>query len=167
VAGETFDETFNAPSNTVFTAAVEAAACLGYTTLEARPEAGILSFNTGFSMKSFAGQDMTATMLDEGSGKTLVSLDGELARRGALSSGQWFDMWGEKKSVALKFLAQLRECVDRRTRTPLDPLAAETDEGWHPDSSGRHPDRWWDGAAWTRWVRDKPGGTRSEDPPYV
>jgi hypothetical protein len=37
-------------------------------------------------------------------------------------------------------------------------------EGWYPDPYGRHPDRWWDGSTWTRSVRDKPGGTRSEDP---
>jgi len=40
-----------------------------------------------------------------------------------------------------------------------------TGESWLTDPSGRHPDRYWDGAAWTRWVRDKPGGTRSEDAP--
>lgn len=36
--------------------------------------------------------------------------------------------------------------------------------GWYPDPRERHPDRWWDGMGWTQWVRDKPGGTRSEDP---
>lgn len=40
-----------------------------------------------------------------------------------------------------------------------------TAQNWLPDPSGRFPDRFWDGAAWTKWVRDKPGGTRSEDPP--
>lgn len=46
------------------------------------------------------------------------------------------------------------------------PLAAGTPgapAGWFPDPSGRHPDRYWNGEAWTHWVRDKPGGTRSED----
>jgi hypothetical protein len=47
----------------------------------------------------------------------------------------------------------------------LAPPAPGTPEGWQPDPSGRHPDRYWDGNAWTIWVRDKPGGTRSEDPP--
>jgi hypothetical protein len=40
-----------------------------------------------------------------------------------------------------------------------------TPEGWLKDPSGRYPDRWWGGKQWTEWVRDKPGGTRSEDPP--
>lgn len=47
----------------------------------------------------------------------------------------------------------------------LPPAPAGTAKGWVPDPSGRHPDRYWDGKAWTHWVRDKPGGTRSEDPP--
>jgi hypothetical protein len=47
---------------------------------------------------------------------------------------------------------------DGKQGAPVNP------EGWYPDPLHRHPDRWWDGAAWTMWVRDKPGGTRSEDP---
>ena len=38
-----------------------------------------------------------------------------------------------------------------------------TPAGWYDDGHGST--RWWDGAQWTQWVRDKPGGTRSEDPP--
>jgi hypothetical protein len=55
----------------------------------------------------------------------------------------------------------------RAKGTPLEPAPAGTAEGWLPDPSGRHPDRYWDGKAWTIWVRDKPGGTRSEDPPVA
>ncbi len=47
----------------------------------------------------------------------------------------------------------------------LLPPPPGTREGWIEDPSGRHPLRWWDGSAWTRWVGDTPGGTRSEDPP--
>lgn len=43
----------------------------------------------------------------------------------------------------------------------FDPLPQPT---WFADPSGRHPDRYWDGANWTKWVRDQPGGTRAEDP---
>ena len=91
---------------------MEATARLGYATLEARPEVGILTFNTGRSMKSWAGQDMTATVIDAGGGKTQVILGGTLARHGAQLQ---VVAWGEKKSVANKFLAELRECVSRRT----------------------------------------------------
>jgi Protein of unknown function (DUF2510) len=49
----------------------------------------------------------------------------------------------------------------RPTTTP----AAVPGEGWYPDRFGRHPERWWDGAQWTKWVRSVPGGTPAEDPP--
>ena len=52
-----------------------------------------------------------------------------------------------------------------QSSTQLAPPTAGTGEGWLPDPSGRHPDRWWDGSQWTQWVRDNEGGTRSEDPP--
>ena len=28
--------------------------------------------------------------------------------------------------------------------------------GWYPDPHGRHSHRWWDGAAWTEHVADRP-----------
>lgn len=56
----------------------------------------------------------------------------------------------------------------RATATePLPPLSPGTPEDWFSDPSGRHPDRWWDGKAWTKWVRDKAGGSRMEDPPII
>ena len=54
----------------------------------------------------------------------------------------------------------------RRGREGLSQPPAETPEGWVRDPSGRYPDRYWSGAAWTKWVRDEPGGNRSEDPPF-
>lgn len=43
------------------------------------------------------------------------------------------------------------------------PAAAEAPPAaWHPDPTGRHELRWWDGAAWTAHVGD--GGVASEDP---
>lgn len=46
-----------------------------------------------------------------------------------------------------------------RLTGPIDPV-----EGWKPDPTGRFPERYWNGSDWERWVRDRPGGTRSEDP---
>jgi hypothetical protein len=54
----------------------------------------------------------------------------------------------------------------KRARRQLDAPAHATAEAWLADPSGRHPDRWWDGETWTKWVRDQEGGTRREDPPY-
>jgi hypothetical protein len=49
----------------------------------------------------------------------------------------------------------------------LLPQPENRAEEWKPDPSGRHPDRYSDGEQWTKWVRDKPGGTRLEDPPWT
>jgi MFS family permease len=46
----------------------------------------------------------------------------------------------------------------------MKPVPVPPAERWGPDPYGRHPERWWDGTKWSRWVRDAPGGTRSEDP---
>jgi uncharacterized membrane protein YidH (DUF202 family) len=59
---------------------------------------------------------------------------------------------------------QAQATVCRFCDREVTPVVGTTPEGWYPDPVGRHPDRWWDGTMWTRWVRDAPGGTRSEDP---
>lgn len=62
-------------------------------------------------MKSFAGQDLTATLIDEGNGKTQVIVGGTLARHGTTMQ---LGAWGEKKALSKKWLAQLGECLERR-----------------------------------------------------
>lgn len=37
-----------------------------------------------------------------------------------------------------------------------------SDAAWHPDPTGRHQLRYWDGAVWTAWVADD--GVQGEDP---
>jgi hypothetical protein len=41
--------------------------------------------------------------------------------------------------------------------------ASSTQPSWHPDPSGRHETRWWDGTRWTEHVQDQ--GRPSLDPP--
>jgi hypothetical protein len=41
-------------------------------------------------------------------------------------------------------------------------LGAGTPAAWHPDPTGRHEHRWWDGAAWSDQVSDS--GVVSSDP---
>jgi hypothetical protein len=48
----------------------------------------------------------------------------------------------------------------RPRRTTVTGPAAGT--GWHPDPSGRHEMRYWDGRAWTTHVTD--GGRPGSDP---
>ncbi len=114
MGGQTFEVTIDADQATVFAAAVATAARLGYTISEARPEVGVLSFNTGRSMKSWAGQDMTATVIAVGTDKTQVIVGGALARHGAqLQLGAW----GEKKALATKYIALLQEAINQPAGT--------------------------------------------------
>ena len=43
-----------------------------------------------------------------------------------------------------------------------DPPSAGPASAWHPDPTGRHQYRYWDGACWTDWVAD--GGEQGRDP---
>jgi hypothetical protein len=44
--------------------------------------------------------------------------------------------------------------VRRRTKDSLDPKSLPP-AGWHPDPSGRHETRYWNGAVWTEYVADQ------------
>lgn len=48
------------------------------------------------------------------------------------------------------------------TAPPVPPRSALPPPGWHPDPSGRHWWRWWDGRGWTDHVAD--GGAPYVDP---
>jgi hypothetical protein len=73
------------------------------------------------------------------------------------------DIWGGGARKGTDKLLRTLEALETGRR-PATPPPADTTEGWKPDPTGRYPDRYFDGTAWTIWVRDKPGGTRSEDP---
>ncbi len=45
---------------------------------------------------------------------------------------------------------------------PAPPEAASGPPAWHPDPSGRHQHRYWDGSQWTEHVSDN--GTAATDP---
>ena len=70
-----------------------------------------------------------------------------------------------KQHTAPRAISRLLDAYREQTQRLPDP--ADLDEGWKPDPSRRFPDRYWDGSTWTRWTRDKPGGTRFEDAPLM
>jgi hypothetical protein len=92
------------------------------------------------------------------------------ARRDAEVAGATHSLGGSMQLRPCPWCAeqiQPAAVVCRYCGRDVQPIAVATAEGWFRDPSGRHPDRWWDGSAWTQWVRDKPGGTRAEDPPLL
>jgi hypothetical protein len=77
--------------------------------LEQDPAAGTVTFNTGTSMSSWYGQDMTVHISDLGDGRSRVTVGGSIARRG-LSTFQVYS-WGEKGRIARMVLQRLGDAL--------------------------------------------------------
>src|SRR5665213_4078556 len=106
---KTEEKKFEANSARVFNACRVAMAQLSYTLISADETGRMISFNTGRSMKSFAGQDLQATVVDNGDGSRVI-VGGAIARRGGMGSGQQI-AWGEKASLSKKFLAEVESVL--------------------------------------------------------
>jgi hypothetical protein len=103
MAGKTLDRAYRASRDRVWVALVRVVAKLGYVTLSSDVHSGTLSFNTGRSMKSWAGQDMSATVLDIGPGQSQIVIGGTIARTQAFGGSQVVS-WGEKAKIGAKVL---------------------------------------------------------------
>ena len=111
MGGKTIEMSFRTNAKRVFEASKLAIASLGYTVLASDAESKIISFNTGRSMNSWAGQDLTATMIEAG-GVTRVIVGGSIAKGGnPLGGGSQLFAWGEKEALSKKFLATLGEAL--------------------------------------------------------
>jgi membrane protease subunit (stomatin/prohibitin family) len=97
---KTLEREFGQPKESVFSACQLAVAELGYAVKHSDAASGILSFNTGRSMKTWAGQDLTVTLLSAGD-KTRVIVGGSMAQSGATIQ---VGAWGEKSALSKKFL---------------------------------------------------------------
>ncbi len=116
----------------VFAASIRAIGQLGHTVLNSDQAAGTITYNTGFSARSWSGQDMTITILDEGADTVRVIAGGTRAQRGSPlgGGGQLFD-WGERAAVAERFFIALDEALAQtRAEAPAPEPAATsaTDE---------------------------------------
>jgi hypothetical protein len=106
MGGKTIEAKFDADAGRVFDAAKLTAASLGYTIFNSDKQSGTLTFNTGRSMKSWAGQDLTATLMQVG-GYTRVIVGGSIAEGGNPFGGGQLVSWGEKDALSRKFLEAL------------------------------------------------------------
>src|SRR5487761_1188199 len=113
---KTEEKTFQASPSRVFNACRVAMAQLSYTLLGVDDKGRIISFNTGRSMKSFAGQDLQATVVEEAGGSRVI-VGGAIARRGGIGSGQQI-AWGEKSALSKKFLAQVEAVLPSTPEGP-------------------------------------------------
>lgn len=99
------DERFPAAADEVFTALQHVAQDVGKTVEGVDPATRTIYFNTGLSWSSWTGQNVTASVLDDPSGGSLVRIEAKLAKRG-MSSVQMID-WGESKRIAGKVIKGL------------------------------------------------------------
>ena len=105
MAGKTIDRKVAASAVRAFEACRRATAELGYSITDVSKESLTISFNTGRSMKTWGGQDLTASLFDEGD-STLIVVGGSLGKGGSALTGGGSQLfaWGEKKTLSLKFL---------------------------------------------------------------
>lgn len=114
----------------VFTAARLVTAELGYSVSLADADSLTLTFNTGMSIRTWAGQDLTVSVLEHATGSR-VSVGGSTATRGNpwTGGGQITD-WGERTKLSEEFLSRLRIAVNALPAEVDDekqcPFCAET-----------------------------------------
>jgi hypothetical protein len=92
---------FEAPPEQVLEEMLSAVNVLGFSVLESTD--GSLTFNTGPSIWSNAGQDMTVTAEALSASSSRLVLSGQQAARGEYGS------WGERGRIAKGLAAKVRE----------------------------------------------------------
>jgi hypothetical protein len=100
-------EHFALPPDAVFGAAQAVAGEMGKSVDQVDPVNRTLYFNTGMSMWSWNGQNVTAAVTDDGSGGSQLHVEPQLKKSG-LSSFQLVS-WGEGPRVAKKFAKRVRD----------------------------------------------------------
>ena len=114
MAKGTETEWFDASPDRLFKAAVQTAAALGYSVKHTDPTARVIAFNTGMSFRSWAGQDMSVSVVQGDGAKNGVVVGGNRAQLagGILGAAQVYD-WGEKGKITRDFLSKFREVLPK------------------------------------------------------
>ncbi|MDA0300854.1 MAG: SHOCT domain-containing protein [Actinobacteria bacterium] len=127
MGGKTVDRAFEGQPEAVFEACRRAAANLGFSVLTASKDALTISFNTGRSFKTVGGQDLTASIFDQG-GSCRVVVGGSLAKGGNLHGGAQFGAWGEKKTLSNKFLDEVGKVISSIQPTQTQQQQTQADQ---------------------------------------
>ena len=114
----------------VFNAVCHAAASSGMTVTLADPAAGVIQLSTSMGLATW-GENLTAHLRPLPTGVEVT-----------LSSALKFGLvdWGKNR---------------QNIETLFGIVARPPAGAWHPDPSGRHELRWWDGTRWTDTVSDR------------
>lgn len=152
---------FPAPPSAIFAAAPHALASMGLAA-HVDPARGVISASTSVSLASW-GETMQIVVQPLSDGSTMVTTSSSL-KFGLID-------WGKNGSNIARFHQALAAAVGQQGapaqgapagHAVVAPAAAAPAGGWHPDPSGRHQLRWWDGARWGAEVCD--GQTTGHDP---
>jgi len=131
---------FPGPYDRVFRAVCDAAVAEGMTVASADPGTGQIHLSTSMSLMSW-GENLGVTLRPTAAGVEAT-----------VSSSLKFGLvdWGRNGENINNLFFRIGSFL-------AAPMGA-----WHPDPSGRHELRWWDGSRWTEQVSD--GGRQSIAP---
>ena len=102
---KTYEFEFDAPPEELFTEMLSAVNALGFSILHNEDTETSVTFNTGPSIWSAAGQDMTATALPTSASSSKLVVTGRTARRGEQAQ---YGSWGERGRIAKGLATRLR-----------------------------------------------------------
>jgi hypothetical protein len=115
----------------VWAAALDAVGVLGYSVTHSDKGSRTLSFNTGRSMSSWAGQDLSMILAESDTG-TRMSMGGSLGKGGNPFAGGQAFAWGEKGRLINKFaetVAQILPTIPEKTpKAKAAPAVSVADE---------------------------------------
>jgi hypothetical protein len=111
---KTYEFEFDAPPEELFTEMLSAVNALGFSILHNEDTETSVTFNTGPSMWSAAGQDMTATAFPTSSSSSKLVVTGKTARRGEQAQ---YGSWGERGRIAKGLATRVRGTLPESSST--------------------------------------------------
>ena len=112
---KTYEFEFDAPPEELFTEMLSAVNALGFSILHNEDTETSVTFNTGPSIWSTAGQDMTATAFPTSSSSSKLVVSGRTARRGEQAQ---YGSWGERGRIAKGLATRLRGTLPESPMAP-------------------------------------------------
>jgi len=107
----------------LWNASIQAVSALGYSVLHSDQASKVLTFNTGRSMSSWAGQDLSVTLTPSGQNCNMT-LGGSLGKGGnPMGGGSQVFAWGEKGRLIQTFAAKVNALLPSVSE-PTNPTTA-------------------------------------------
>src|SRR5699024_6816418 len=129
MGGQPLEDTYDASIDVTFELVRRAVSDLGFSIKHIDSVSRIISVNTGRSMKSLAGQDLTASCFHVNGKGTTVSVSGSLAKGGnPFGGGSQLFAWGEKGTLSRKLLSHIDNYIADMTTEQRWPQPSESNK---------------------------------------